>query len=175
MPYAGQRLRQQGPMCLCRPRRWGSPAGAGVCEAGGGRERAGQQWRHRHARAGALAAGQPQAWPAEGAGSAARHHMYTLRAAYYLEALTVASSCKIREAVFAFQVLGPSTPEPLALVLDVPSAAFLPALLSHPTLQRCQAAGEPTRCAVGMSVNHNRGASCPLFAICLVPACAIAY
>lgn len=49
------------------------------------------------------------------------------------------------------QVLGPSTPGPLALVLDVPSAAFLPALLSHPTLQRCQAAGEPCCCALDVS------------------------
>lgn len=38
-------------------------------------------------------------------------------------------------------MLGPSTPGPLALVVDVPSAAFLPALLANPALKRCQGAG----------------------------------
>jgi len=43
------------------------------------------------------------------------------------------------------EVLAEGTPGPLALVVDVPGAAYLPALLAHPTLQRCQApAGEQT-------------------------------
>jgi uncharacterized cupredoxin-like copper-binding protein len=57
------------------------------------------------------------------------------------------------------QVLGPSTPGPLALVLDVPSAAFLPALLSHPTLQRCHAAGDAYCCALDAPAAVLQGAA----------------
>lgn len=58
---------------------------------------------------------------------------------------SIYSSDSICLQVTPAEVLAEGAPGPLALVVDVPGAAYLPALLAHPTLQRCQApAGEQT-------------------------------
>lgn len=53
------------------------------------------------------------------------------------QAVTTAAGRVVQPA----EVMEPATPGPLALVLDCPSASYLPALLRDATLRRCQAIG----------------------------------
>jgi len=68
-------------------------------------------------------------------------------------------------------VLGASVEGPLALVVDVPSPAYLPALLAHPALRRClqaQGAQSAGHTSAGRLSAPPGGSRCcrPLLCLC---------